>query len=478
MRVLKSFANWIWSLVHWVVGQLRIVRGRGGASLQERVIAAITLASIVMVVVFAGKSIRAHIRTTVTIATAGEGGEYYVFGEDLERVVNANQRRIRLKTIVTAGSCENMRLLEDGKVELAIAQHDTPTTPSVQAVASLFPEVLLLIVDRNINSISDLKGKRIAVIPNLLGEKGDPNDPDSFFQRLIESHGLKGTVTPVKTQGLLAAREAFLGEERKADAIILFIALGNKTIRKLLTQNHRPAKLLPINVHAIESWHPFVQEATIYAGAFRGEDLVPKRDIPSASVQALLLTHKGIDPGIIREITRILYDHRNKLMAANPRAATIKLPNSGENLGIPLHVGARSYYRREDPGFLVTYAAPLTLFLSLAALCASGMWNLRLTLEQRRKNRADKYNLEILSLVEQSRKIKSLQGLQDVRQKLFDIFRRVLEDLDEDMISTESFQLFTFPWEVALSVIRHHESILMNLPPKTAKSKKRSTSKK
>lgn len=100
-----------------------------------------------------------------------------------------------------------------------------------------------------------------AVIPNLLGEKGDPNDPDSFFQRFIESHGLKGAVTPVKTQGLLAAREALLGEEKKADAIILFIALGNKTIRKLLTQNHSPAKLLPINVHAIESWHPFVQEA-------------------------------------------------------------------------------------------------------------------------------------------------------------------------------------------------------------------------
>ena len=140
---------------------------------------------------------------------------------------------------------------------------------------------------------------------------------------------------------------------------------------ELLKQNHRPAHLLPINVHAIESWHPYVEEATIYSGACHGNKPIPDKDIPTVSVQALLLTHKAVDASIIRTITRILYEHRNKLMAENPRAATIELPNSGENLGIPLHLGAKSYYRREEPGFLVTYSDPLTLFLSLSMLCVT-----------------------------------------------------------------------------------------------------------
>jgi len=475
MRFLKSLAGSVSTLARWVIGQVQIVRGRDSASLGTRLISAITLASIVMVIVFAAKLILAQSRVSVTLATAGQGGEYYEFGEDLKRVINDNQRRIRVETIPTLGSYQNMQLLDDKDVDLAIVQHDTRAKPSVQAVASLFPEMLLLIVDHNINDICDLKDKRIAVIPNLLGEAGDPNDPDSFFHRFIESHGLEGAIDPVKKQSILEARAAFLSNE--IDAIILFISVGNKTICELLKQNHRPAQLLSINVHAIENWHPYVEEATIYAGACHGNKPIHDKNIPTASVQALLLTRKTVDESIIQSITRILYEHRNKLMAENPRAATIELPNSGENLGIPLHVGAKSYYRREEPGFLVTYSDPLTLFLSLSMLCVSGMWHLRLRLVQLQKNRADKYNLEILNLVEQSRRIQNPYELQEVRQKLLEIFRRVLEDLDRDRISADSFQLFTFPLEVALGSVRHQEWILMSLPPKMDMSKGQSTEK-
>ena len=38
-------------------------------------------------------------------------------------------------------------------------------------------------------------------------------------------------------------------------------------------------------------------------------------------------------------------------------------------------------------------------------------------------------------------------------------------DLDEDRISPESFQSFTFPWEVAITTIRHREMVLLNRLP-------------
>jgi hypothetical protein len=107
----------------------------------------------------------------------------------------------------------------------------------------------------------------------------------------------------------------------------------------------------------------------------------------------------------------------------------------------------------------------MALFLSLVVLCASGIWHIRLRLQQRQKKRADKYNLEILNLIEQTRGVENPDELQQVRQKLFDIFRRVLEDLDSDRISTESYQLFIFPLEVALGAIRHQELVLLKLSP-------------
>lgn len=463
MQVLKSLSETVCSIVQWIHGQIRIIRGQEGASLNDRLIAGITLVSIIMVLIFAVKLIQSYTRVSITLATAGEGGEYYWFGENLKNVINNNQGRIRIKTRPTLGSCENMQLLENRKVELAIIQHDTPAKQSVQAIASLFPEMLHIIADKNIKSIPELKGKRIAVIPNLLGEKGDPNDPDSFFQQFVESFGLTSTINFMKKQSILAASTAFLSKE--VDVIILFIAVGNEAVRDLLIQNDRPANLLAVNVHAIENWHPFVEEGTIYAGAYQGDNPVPSQNIPSASVQALLLTHKAVHKSTINEITRILYEHRNKLIAENPHAATIKLPISGQNLGIPLHLGAKSYYRRGEPGFLVRYADSMALFLSITVLCATGTWHLRKGLQKLQKKRADKYNLEILNLLEQSRGIQSLDELQQVRQKLFDIFRRVLEDLDRNRISTESFQLFSFPLEVALGAIRHQELVLLKLSP-------------
>ena len=133
MYILKSLAGSISTLPHWGLRQLRTLRGQEGTSLYARVIAAITLASIVMVVVFAVKLIRSHSRVSVTLATAGRSGEYYAFGENLKQVINDNQRRIQIETWQTLGSYENMQLLEKGKVELTIVQDDTPAKPSVRS---------------------------------------------------------------------------------------------------------------------------------------------------------------------------------------------------------------------------------------------------------------------------------------------------------------------------------------------------------
>ncbi|MHC4434957.1 MAG: TAXI family TRAP transporter solute-binding subunit, partial [Planctomycetota bacterium] len=451
MSILKGLAAIISAPVRWISGRSRNSQGKEGI-LYARLIASIALASVVMVVVFAVKLIRVHSPVSITLATAGRGGEYCAFGEALKQVINDNQKRIRVETKPTLGSCRNMQLLEAGEVELAIVQDDTPTKPSVQGVASLFPEMLHLVADQEIKSIGELGGKRIAVMPNLLGEEADPNDHRSFFYRFVERYGIDDELTVSKVLSLEDANDAFLRKE--VDAIITFIAVGNECIGRLLRQRNRPARLLAIDANAIRTWYPYVADATIHRAAFWGEPAVPEKNVPSISVQSLLLTHRRVDKRAIRVVTRILYEHRNKLMAKNPRAATMRLASSGQDLGVPLHAGAKAFYHRERPAFIVTYAEPLALFLSIVVLCASGIWHIRLRLQQRQKNRADMYNLEILDLIEQARKIENLHELNEVRQKLFDIFRRVLEDLDEDRISAESFQLFTFPCEVALGGMR------------------------
>ena len=98
--------------------------------------------------------------------------------------------------------------------------------------------------------------------------------------------------------------------------------------------------------------------------------------------------------------------------------------------------------------------------MSIGILLCSSLWQGRQWLISNQKDRADRYNLEILNLLEKIEQAQDFEELQNLRQQLLEILRKVVVDLDIDRISPESFQSFTFPWEVANTAIRHQEIIL------------------
>jgi hypothetical protein len=53
-----------------------------------------------------------------------------------------------------------------------------------------------------------------------------------------------------------------------------------------------------------------------------------------------------------------------------------------------------------------------------------------------------------------------LAQLETLQHQLFAILRCVIEDHNYDKISPESFQSFTFPWEVAIATVWHREMLL------------------
>ncbi|NJM63808.1 MAG: hypothetical protein HC849_32520 [Oscillatoriales cyanobacterium RU_3_3] len=71
-------------------------------------------------------------------------------------------------------------------------------------------------------------------------------------------------------------------------------------------------------------------------------------------MQATLLVREDVDLEIVREITRILFEYRRNLVAANSLGAMISQPGGSGGLALPLHEGARAYYDREKPDFWTT----------------------------------------------------------------------------------------------------------------------------
>ncbi|MEO0768373.1 MAG: TAXI family TRAP transporter solute-binding subunit [Cyanobacteria bacterium J06649_4] len=389
---------------------------------------------------------------TITLATGGETGEYYAFGEAIAAVTEKHAPDINVNVVTSAGSKQNMDDVNNRTVDLALVQSDTPVQPAVRAVAQLYPELFHLIARResNVQSMKDLRGKRIALMPAGSGSY-------ELFWPLAQHYGLSDQDFSAEPMTATDAHAALLAGD--VDALFRIIGLGNPTVSELFQTP--TLQLVPIaQLGALQLNQPYLESTVIPQGSYSGSQPVPPQDLPVIAVSALLIANEGVAPEIVKAITQVLYEHRNELVALNPRAANIQSPIASQNLGFPLHSGARAYYAQDSPSFFVTYAETMGFILSLCILGGSSIWQFRLWLIGRQKNRADDYNLEILALIEQVEQANTLAELQTLRQQLFSILKQVVIDLDVDKISPESFQSFTFPWEVAMTTLHHQEMVL------------------
>ncbi len=392
---------------------------------------------------------------TLTLATGTKTGNYYPFGQAIAKIVAQENSRLRIQVVETQGAEENMNQLQENKAQLAIVQNDTAAVPEARVIASLFKEVFHLIVSEQsgIKSVSDLKGKHIALMAKGSGSY-------SSFWFVSKHYGLKESDFKSTSGSWDEASNLLINGE--VDAIFRVIPPGSDFVSDLL-KNTR-ANLVPIEQGAaMKIKLPYLEADLIPKGTYKADPAVPDTDLPSVGVQATLLAREDVDPLIVKELTRILFEHRRNLVTANSLAAMISQPGGSGGLALPIHEGAQAYYDREKPDFLAANSDLIGLFLSLFTLSVSWLWQLRSRFVQKQKNQADKFNLAILDLIQKIRQAETFEIIEQLQEELFDIFKQVIVDLDEDRIDSDSFHSFTFTWETAIKIANDRERTLRNL---------------
>lgn len=388
------------------------------------------------------------------LATASPSGEYYRFGQALAKVVARHYPQIQIEVVATEGSSQNLALIKTDSAQLAFIQGDASVQESAQAVALLFPEVAHVLVNTQsgIEMMADLQGKQIVLPPKGSGSY-------QLFMPIAQHYGIQTKqLQPLSTTAAYSQLRS-----GKADALFQVIRPGSTALRQLLESP--TLRLLPIEqIDALRLTYPYLEEASIPQGTYGGAQPVPAQTVKTVAVRALFVARRQVSEEVMFAITRVLQDRKMELVAAYPPAFTIEPPPPQGILGWPMHPGAARYYNKNQPTFWVQYAEPLGLLLSLSVLVASSLWQLRLRLIGRQKNRADMYNLQLLELIEVIQNTPDLEELSQARQRLFAILQAVVIDLDKDRISPESFQSFTLPWELAIATLRHQETLLLKTP--------------
>ena len=286
--------------------------------------------------------------TLITILTGSTSGIYYPLGTALSSIDAKVIPGANVTVQATAGSVQNLRLLEASDGELAFtlgdcladawagnkdAGFDVPFT-KLRAIARIYPNFIQIVASNRsqIKTLADLKGKRVSV-----GAEGSGTALNAAV--IFKAAGFTFNDLAMVDQTPFAS-SVRLVEQGSLDATLQSAGLGVESIRHLLASGQSTLIPIPSDIVARIDSAVYIA-ATIPAGTYDGQS----GDVQTASVPNFLVTREGVSDDIAYQMTKSLFEHLDQLVQTQPAAKDIDVKKAATDLPIPLHPGAERYYR-------------------------------------------------------------------------------------------------------------------------------------
>ncbi|MEO0415207.1 MAG: TAXI family TRAP transporter solute-binding subunit [Verrucomicrobiota bacterium] len=368
----------------------------------------------------------------LNFASGQSGGLYVSIANDLKKVIEDENPKITIHTQQTDGSVANIQLLEAGEVQLALTQNDVPGNTQLRTIAPIHHGYLHFITrrDSNIKSLQNLRNKRVAT-----GSKGSGSY--RITTQLFDYFGLTEHIQLSQASVETATAQLQNGE---IDAWLVMLGFRAPALMELLTNPDIALVSLPANeVDALEGFvmsYPFCSTKTIPPLSYSPQQLTA---IDTLTIPTLLVTTDKQPNALIEHLTENLFSNRPILRHQHPAFAEMHESFDRSELAFPLHPGARRYFDRNEPGFIVRYAEAMGFGLSLL-LAAYGVFTAgRQWILQKQKDRIDEYYLDLESILERLNEEKlSPKDLTELRSEIHSIRQSALKQLAAEKLQPDA----------------------------------------
>ncbi len=314
-----------------------------------RLLATVAVPPLLAVAVSCGRVETAGNRDPVTIrvSTGSATGNFRPFSEALAKGYAELMPDLRIQSIDTPGSVHNIETLENGTMDIGLAQagiaymayngqHESGRPlRNIRGIAVLnSSEVHLMVSPASaIRSVDELRGRRVGI-----GPKGGGLNVTS--QMVLRGYFSPGEVQEISTT---VPRTMAMLLENSLDAAFTIASVPNDEAT-ILTRSG--ARLLPLQGPAVDrlrTTYPFFRSMIIPAGEYLGQD----QPIRTLSVDVVLLARAGLDDAIARRLTEGLFRMLPALSAELPFLKGM-VPERAPATPVPLHPGAALYYRERE----------------------------------------------------------------------------------------------------------------------------------
>jgi TRAP transporter TAXI family solute receptor len=288
----------------------------------------------------------------LSIATGGTGGVYYPYGGGLAKVLNESLPGFRATAEVTSASVDNLKLIRDGKADIAFALADTVADAVNGRGAfsgSPVPAVGLAVLYSNYTHLVTGAQSGIATVADLRGRTVSTGSPGSGTEviafRILRAAGLNPDVD-VTRQGLGASESAGALKDGKIDAFFWSGGLPTAAVQDLAYSQGMTIRLIPTGdlVAALQrEYGPLYFPLDVPAGAYRGVTA----PVSVVGVANLLVVNRSMPEQLAYDITRLLFEKQTELAAIHPEARNLSLATATTGSPAEFHPGAAKYFREK-----------------------------------------------------------------------------------------------------------------------------------
>ena len=275
----------------------------------------------------------------LVLGTATPGGGFPLYGAAFAEMVNAQEPKLRIEPRNTKGSTENVPLLEQGKLDLALVAGEIaaaalakPGTP-LRIVAAMYssPGMFIVRADSPHRTISDLRGR-----PVVMGTQA--SGVTQLGRTVLDALGVEVKQIVLEK----AADGPPMLMEGRAEAL-WGAGVGWPAFAALAKQGGRFITPNPSEVETILKKNPALQPVTLPAKSYPGQD----QPLASVGSWSYVLANQGLPDETAYLLARALHRAEAPLAARLEQARETTMANTLAAAPRPelLHPGVRRYLR-------------------------------------------------------------------------------------------------------------------------------------
>ncbi|MEH7382917.1 TAXI family TRAP transporter solute-binding subunit [Bacillus sp. JJ1533] len=282
------------------------------------------------------------------MGTGSQGGTYFPLGAEMANVWNKNIERVNVTSTESGASVENLAKISNGEFDLGM----TVNLPAYDAlngtgdfegkkvenfafIGHIYPEVLQIITREStgVETIADLKGKRIAIGPPGSGTQ-------AATKAVLAAYGINDGDYDAYQEGFGDAKSKL--QDGTIDASFGLLGLPDAGADELQA-SVGDVKFLEVTGDELK----VVEESSGYTGYTikAGSYEWLKEDVNAVSAFAVLVANtETVDDELAYQLAKVMIEKASENTHA--QAAHMTKENALNGLGeLPIHPGAEKYYK-------------------------------------------------------------------------------------------------------------------------------------